>query len=567
MNLNNQQLKEILDELYKLDDNLRAKEQELIKIIMEVAAKRLKVEFDDRFRIKLRARIMEQAKAGSSLASLTIKYNPMKKLIYAVSFAVLAVIIIVPSFYLLKEKKSAKFNLTRQAPILAINKVAANSFGSLISKVESTVQNQNTGAASFRASQANGAGEKTLDGKTQGAAGAPVNNAGREAMLDNSAKSAANLAPLGQGGSGVVADVSSVNPDAKIMPPYQIVTYRYVYKGKDLPEIQAQMDVLKRNKISPTDVNMADLVNGLNIGLADLNSFSGLNLQNVTFTQAGDNSYIISVSPEEGAISISQNWQAWPAAKCGNDFRCFENTQKVNESDMLPDAELFKITGAFLADHGIDKKFYGDPVVSYNWRILYEASPDKSNFYFPNSLDVTYPLKINDKTVYEEYNGQKQGLNISVDVKNKKVSNLYNLTTQNYDSSAYDMETDPKKIIAYAERGGVNNVYYIMKEGGNGKEVELELGNPELGYIRHYSYETGKNSEILVPALIFPVTNSPKDQPYYYRQAVVVPLAKEILTEREKQLNQQSVDFSGGAGGGVSGSEPAMLKAETRPVK
>jgi hypothetical protein len=46
---------------------------------------------------------------------------------------------------------------------------------------------------------------------------------------------------------------------------------------------------------------------------------------------------------------------------------------------------------------------------------------------------------------------------------------------------------------------------------------------------------TGQSDEILVPALIFPVVSDHKDSMYPPRQTVVVPLAKEILEEMEKQ--------------------------------
>ncbi|PJC40571.1 MAG: hypothetical protein CO042_03080, partial [Parcubacteria group bacterium CG_4_9_14_0_2_um_filter_41_8] len=40
-----------------------------------------------------------------------------------------------------------------------------------------------------------------------------------------------------------------------------------------------------------------------------------------------------------------------------------------------------------------------------------------------------------------------------------------------------------------------------------------------------------KSNELLVPALRFPIVNQPKDNSYYWRTSVVVPLAKELMND------------------------------------
>ena len=423
----------------------------------------------------------------------------MKKVFYSL-IGLAAAIIIISTAYLcfapgsgptLKPEAGRK----PAAPAFRVNKVADGSFGSL--------------------SGATAAGsEEDLAQNSSAATEAPMNAA----------------APFGLGGGGGALQPNSApvaGRAAKIMPPMPYKTYKYVYKGGDF-QVQDKMEVLKRIKAASLNLDMADLLRGLNFGLGDLSTFADLDVQNLNLVQKSDFGYVINIFPEEGSISLYQNWETWPAGKCGGDSACYE-AQQVKEGDVLSDAEAIRIADDFLAAHNIDKSIYGDPEISNQrqFRIYGPLAPEGKNFYLPETLEVVYPLKIGGKFVYDEYNGNKQGLTVQINVKNKKVAGLYNLNTQDYQSSAYEMETDTQKLIAYAEKGGVNN----YQSGDSGDAIELELGDPEVSYINYFEYKDGKNGQLLVPALYFPIKNPPEDT-NFYRQGVVVPLAKEILAER-----------------------------------
>jgi hypothetical protein len=339
-------------------------------------------------------------------------------------------------------------------------------------------------------------------------------------------------AAAGMGGGGTlnssVPAGTSESGSAKIMPPYESRNYKFFYKGEGLKLENAKMDILKRVKGINANIDAAGIANSLNFSGIDMGTFPGLKIQNISFIGQGDFSYSISAALDEGMISIYQNWETWPAGKCGDDQKCYE-AQRVAESDIPSNEELIKIAGNFLAEHNIDVKNYSEPQVQDSWRQSYADTKVKSDFYFPDAVEVVYPLKIQNKFVFDEYNGIKQGLSVSVQVKARKAASIYNLTTQQYDSSSYEMETDASKILAYAEKGGSN--YYF--DSGAEKTEELELGEPEAGYIKYYSYKDGKNEELLVPALSFPIKNPPQTD-FFFRKAVVVPIAKEILDERSK---------------------------------
>jgi len=352
---------------------------------------------------------------------------------------------------------------------------------------------------------------------------------------------------LGLGGGGM-ADAKMVSG---VMPPFDFKNYKFEYKGElVLPTSSA--DILRRLKTINTSVDANNLLTGLNFGPADLSTFNGMLMQSASFIQKGEYGYNINISFDDGSVMIGQNWETWPAGKCGNDQACYD-AQRVKLEEIPADAEAIAIADTFVKEHGINTSMFDVPEVNNSWRLSYEMSTDKANYYLPEMVDVIYPLKINGQNVYEEYNGQKQGLTISVHIKTKRVSSAYGLTTQEYESSVYSPETDVKKILAYAEKGG-NNSY--QAEGA--KTVTLELGEPVQGYIKYFNYSNlsslkNLNEELLVPALIFPIKNMPKDDPNFYRTSVIVPLIKEVLDEK---LNS--------GGGGVP--TPYLMKGAVEPA-
>ncbi len=60
------------------------------------------------------------------------------------------------------------------------------------------------------------------------------------------------------------------------------------------------------------------------------------------------------------------------------------------------------------------------------------------------------------------------------------------------------------------------------------KKREVRLGEPTLAYSRLYDYRDNMSSELLVPALVFPVLDTPKDGEWFNTQ-VVVPLVKDFF--------------------------------------
>jgi hypothetical protein len=201
----------------------------------------------------------------------------------------------------------------------------------------------------------------------------------------------------------------------------------------------------------------------------------------------------------------------------------------IQPSEILSDDELISIANQFLQNHNVSTSAYGQPEVNNEYRIMYErAVEQKQEYYLPEAIPVVYPLLINNETVYDE-SGNKVGLNVTVNVRNKKVVGIWDLSMQNYTASSYDAETDVKRIMSLVEKGGA----YGWVDPDARRTIEVQVGDPKLELVRMWDYQNNQSSELLVPSLVFTVLEQPDNEPYFYRKAVVVPLIKRILDRQD----------------------------------
>lgn len=226
-------------------------------------------------------------------------------------------------------------------------------------------------------------------------------------------------------------------------------------------------------------------------------------------------------------VSITENWKKWqtPDRLCADEV-CFEQN-RLKIDDIPDDQTLISLATEFLKDHNISLENYGIPYVQNFWQLEYQTVQDKSLAYVPDIVSVIFPLKINGTEVYDE-GGNKTGLMVPVNVRVKKVSGVYDLSALRFESSLYEAETDIKKLISIAENGGFRGGYYFAE---NQNQTEIELGTPVTAYVKIWQYEPQKaeSQELIVPALIFPITKSPADVPYFFQQNIIVPIVKDVL--------------------------------------
>jgi len=474
----NTQIKKILADLYIIDGSLREREEELINIINNILISQPDTKFDAEFARRLRFKLLEKE-------SLTIKKNfnftIMSDLIikrFSYVFAGAAVILLAVVVWQ-NIDFSSKNSLSSK-----ITKLKSNAFGSLIENGQLAVSEE---LASANVSVTKGSAESRAIG-------------------------------MGGGGGVSVSDAMLPNP----------VNYIYKYTGEEIKMESKEITVFRRVRGGASASALANQIKGFDFGGVNLNNFSNLSLQNLTLAEDKEFGYMLSFSLEDGSISINQNWLKWPNTQdicLGKDSACFDSLQ-LTPNDIPSDSVIIEIVDNFLREKGISIDGYGAPFIDKSW-----ITPEVR--FIGDQLSVIYPLIIEGSKVYEE-SGQPSGLNISIDIRNKRVAGVWNMLSQVYESSDYAAETDFNRIKEIAEKGGrYNNIYYADLSG---QETNvLELGTPEFILARIWKQPAGYGmaQEFFIPSYFFPIINKPDNAPTWIN-GVVVPLAKEILDDADK---------------------------------
>jgi hypothetical protein len=486
-NNQSEKIKDILDDLYEIDPVLEHYEEEIKKTIKELLKSKPNIKIDQKFVSELREKIIKRVEE--------LQYEPQKKgfsfwqtffgtkFSYAVSGALVFVLFIGIFVYLANFGNVPGLNRGMFPKMLEKTSLSNNAFGSLKSETQNVA---------------------TLEGRGGGGFG---------------------------GGGGVQVSAVAEFDSAKMicsgtdctMPVYY--PPKYVYNGEAVELKDEKVEVLrKKNKLEYTR-SFSGLLESFGFGLADLTGFDNTRIQTINLVQDKEFGYSIFISLEEGIISIDAYWPKWPHPqnRCTDERCVMENSLSL--SDIPGDEQLINIAKNFISEHRINLSNYGEPEVDKTWNQMYYAQPvETSQIYVPDIITVKYPLLINGKFVYEQ-GGSKQGIGIGINIREKKVSGVYNLSVQEYESSLYEAETDFSKILKVAEKGGLYN-YYMPGE----KVQEIEIGAPEFAYSIIWKYDENAQTTrtLLVPALVFPIIKDPGNYPSY-SDKVVIPLAKELL--------------------------------------
>lgn len=522
----NPEIQKILADLYQIDSSLKSQENEIVKIINELIAAKPDTKFDENFKQQLRARIMK--KISAMPAKKSTGWFTVPRFAYALGgLAVLALIILPTLYFTGRGVEHANVN---------VKKLADNAFGSLVA-------GQSTGQSNTAAS------EQAVGSATVGSAndlGASKSLSLTTPAAPSATSAVGRSGAIGMGGGGSVSAM-----------PIRPTNYKFVYKGGDLPQLSNNLDVLKR----VTDggaLALSSVMTNTGLNFIDWTKFSNTKLQNISFTENRDNGYQVYVNFDDGSVSINQNYQKWIGASgsTGSDtvscmaIGCVQPPmpyQPIKIGDVPSDSKIIGVADSFLRNYGISLTNYGQPFVQNDWKIYYDAAPDKANYYIPEQLSVIYPLVINGKEIYDE-SGNKTGLTVNIDIRQMKATGVYNLMSQNYQASSYGTEQDSARIIKLAENGGFGQNYYY---GGSDGSQEIDLGTPTLGLVQMWFYRDNQNQQLLIPSYIFPITSKPTGA-YYYQNSVIVPVIKDVL------------DWGNSSGGGIV---PMMRGgAETQPA-
>ena len=367
-------------------------------------------------------------------------------------------------------------------------------------------------------------------------------------MMTNDQKMAAPSTSVGSGGG----DTNLIWPGPQ--------NFVFDYEGTALADLPQTQAVLKRAKPVQSAGIVDRIIGMLSFGLIDMTKFQDIKLQNFAFMEDREYGYGINVDIQNGLVSMYQNWEKWPqpaltAPSCMGMEIC--PPQNPITIDQLPtDAEAIAIADQFLTDYSISKEGYGTPVVQDSWRIYYERAADKRSYYIPEQVQVLYPIQLEGNPVYDE-GGMLTGLNVMVDARTKRVTNMSDLMTKQFEKSEYQGETNAKRILDIAQRGGFRNMPYT--EPGI-KKTTLILETPQTQMVKiWYSTDNYRSSnELYVPAMVFPIKNW--QETGYWRQNVIVPLVSDIL-DTDNQ-NGQPIPLDGGP----ATSDPVTGSGSTEPA-
>ncbi len=491
----------ILGELYEIDPGLREHEAHLIPLIQTLQKRNPGRAPDERFVAELRSRLQTKA-AELSDTSLSTPFS-MNKFLYLFGGAFAALVIAVPVTYMVVSpsapgamNKAAEGAADGDMFAYQVTALGDNAFGGIVGSTQVTVT--------------------------------PANNPARPQSGGGGAESV-SISAVSSGIDPATRDAKMMAPDSMIYPPQELTQYNYVFDG-EMPALDEQkVDVLKR-LTGGTSVPLGTL-SSFGFGAVDLASFNGARVENFTLLQDTQNGYYINVNLNDGSIGINQNWQRWPHPEqdCRDDA-CFAR-YTVKLSDVPADDQLIAIADAFVKEHGIDTSKFGPAVVGKSWKRDYETTVSAGGMgYVPQSLGVVYPLLVDGETVFDD-SGQPTGLSVNVDIRNKKVSDVWGITSQKYQSSGYDAVTAEKDIRDYLAAVDNYSALEGMPSATKIKKVTVKLGTPQRGFVKTYNYDQtkGTSSELIVPALIFPIESSDPKDAQVYRQSIIVPLAKQLL--------------------------------------
>jgi len=496
--MNNNEIKKILSDLYALDPALRSHEKDLIAIIQTLAIKP-EAHYDSAFAANLRVQLLAELERSHAEKRITSQAFVGIFMGRPFRYAVLAVAVIAVgaiAFISLHPKTGGPVALNSSK--VAITNVGANAFG--------TLSAQNTASG----------GQQT---QAQGSGVAPVATNAAAPMMAAGVGSTTS----GNAISGIIA---------RPINPVYFAAIKYDYTGSPISQTQTQLNVLKK-VVAPLSANQATAaLEQAGFGQVDISSFNGLTMSTVTLSENQNFGYQISLDLAGGTISIDQNYNEWPQ----------NATTPLAASDIPSDGAVITTVEQFFAMHGIATTTYGAPKVSHQNNMIVPATIPKSAIsgasgitsnmpmipYYSDSEQVLYPLVVNGQNVYDT-NGNEIGLTVEVNVRYNRVSDVYGLDTESYQSSAYDAITDAGTILSMAKNPLSYPVMYNTVNGSSdvpANTTTYDLGTPTMAYETVYQTDSqGQSNEFLVPAFVFPVLGNASDT---VAQNIVVPLIKDF---------------------------------------
>lgn len=299
--------------------------------------------------------------------------------------------------------------------------------------------------------------------------------------------------------------------------PEEMRQYVYEYAG-DIPAVD--LPVLRR-QIGLGGDAVTGWLGGRLTNLIDAGKFQSLEPLQLTLAEPGTDGYSLSLDYQSGTISLYRN--------LGTGILKAEATSRgvpANPTGTLPvDAGMLRIANAFLDTHAMSRAGLGDPIVRNDWMRGYTAASqaDRPSF-LPAEVTVVYPWIMQSRNVYDE-SGRRYGLFVTISAQDKSVTSVSNLVPMKFDASGYALTRDSEMIRQLVRRGGL---YGSLPAAEATSVVTVQVGKPEVAYVVSRYQLDQKNVDYLVPALVFPIENTPANQPFL-PQNITIPLVQQLI--------------------------------------
>lgn len=387
----NQDMKQLLDDLYAIDPSLHAKETELIPLLAQLLRAKPNAEVDANFAFTLRKKLMS--------APNSVQAKPfLARVPLIAALSVLGLVIAVPAAYFLTTDSR---QLTTAS--IAYTALSDRAFGALSAQ-------DSTGVRS------GGGDTVSMEREENG--------------------TAFTSAAGGFGGGGVTSEAKMIAPSE----PYYGTVYSYAFDGTlTLPGGEGTVYRIS-NGISLPNLGNTDL------GVINLSRFGNLETQYLTLRQDDANGYTVSIDTVYGTISINPNDGFWARYTDG------AGTMKA---DTIPsEASIISTATSFLDSFGVDRSNYGEARIDNATMSRILAAAERGDSYLEEYVTVSWPMLIDGKEVLNT-DGSARGISASVNIRIGKVTWANIIAPNSLEGSSYMLETDASRIEAIAERGGL----------------------------------------------------------------------------------------------------------------
>ncbi len=515
--MKNNQIEEVLFDLYLIDDSLKEYEEDLKDIIQDIYHSKPSTEFNDAFKEDLRNQILLkiQAKKRDNLNKrITLSEDLpnesgfmifMKKLsVILNTVSITCAVVLVAGYFLLlndkisiggfkatplKETSIAKFfnrNSDEQPKMLKTETNTLTKSGINIKQVE------NNAFGKIMLAQGIPANVKTYSVITEGA----ESDYSDVTIINNSVEVTTNNTE--DKTQEIINDTISTTETET--PTFYV--YNYADSIDNLNYNDTNLNVLRR-----VNDETVDNIYGININNPSFTDIEKFDSAIRTITNDG---YVVSYNFKFGELNIEPNPDYVinaPINTTGNDF----NLNALKK-------DIIEAANKFVNNLGLDLSAYGEPILKDNWEI------------YSSDTEVLYPLIINNKNVYDQFYGDRIGMRVYVNPSTLRVSYLNGYTTQNYESSVYELEHNTATLLREIEFESEDVSY-----PSSYKKEEIKVDNLEICY----SVVNSGDQTLLVPSFILDV----EDNNFGLgKQKLVIPLTKDSYTADEVENTATSVE-------------------------